>query len=199
MDKRTIKKSIAQTAYNIGFGGKKHFLTYDIYRVFPRLISILTTIIGVFQLSIWYESINNEKGKDFFSISIIAIGIIGLVLDLISDNKEKYNLAGRELLDYFNELRDMYNLIDSEVTEEILQSTEQRRKEIVIEAKNISISNQAILTHWLTNISFFKSMQSHWIVKELDLKFKDKYPLLHFETLIFVLIFILVVKWLFCF
>ncbi|MBU8803368.1 SLATT domain-containing protein [Bacillus spizizenii] len=199
MEKRTIKKSIAQTAYNIGFGGKKHFLTYDIYRVFPRLISILTTIIGVFQLSIWYESINNDKGKDFFSISIIAIGIIGLVLDLISDNKEKYNLAGRELLDYFNELRDMYNLIDNDVSDEILQSTEQRRKEIVIEAKHISISNQAILTHWLTNISFFKSMQSQWIVKELDLKFKDKYPFLHFETIIFILIFILVVKFLLCF
>ncbi|HDR7388332.1 TPA: SLATT domain-containing protein [Bacillus toyonensis] len=189
MDKETLLHNIARTAYNIGFGGKKHFVTYDIYRVFPRLISILVTIIGVYQLSIWYKSVDNEGVKDFISISLIAVGIIGLVLDLLGDNKQEYNIVGKKMLRYFNELSDMYFEIKNQQGPiNNWESYERRRREIIDDVDQRSLSNQAIFTHWWTHIAFFKTMQSNWVIKELKLGFKDKYPIFHIETLFFVII-----------
>ncbi|WP_242285179.1 SLATT domain-containing protein [Bacillus cereus group sp. BfR-BA-01394] len=189
MDKETLLHNIARTAYNIGFGGKKHFVTYDMYRVFPRLISIITTIIGVYQLSIWYKSVDNEGVKDFISISLIAVGIIGLVLDLLGDNKQEYNIVGKKMLRYFNELGDMYNDIKNQQGPvNNLEIYEQRRREISEDVDQCSLSDQAIFTHWWTHIAFFNTMQSNWVVKELKLGFKDRYPIFHIETLFLVII-----------
>jgi len=187
MDKQTLLTNIARSAYNIGFGGKKHFITYDIYRIAPRLISVLTTIVGVYQLSTWYEKINDLQAKDLVSITLIAFGIIGLVLDLLSDNKDKYEQAGRKLIDYYNELTAIYYAVKSQNDPiQNWQIYENRRKDIVTEASSFSISNQAILTHWFTHFGFFKTMQSDWVVKELGLTFKSKYPFVHIETFIFI-------------
>ncbi|PFF51384.1 SLATT domain-containing protein [Bacillus cereus] len=194
MDKETLLHNIARTAYNIGFGGKKHFVTYDIYRVFPRLISILVTIIGVYQLSIWYKSVDNEGVKDFISISLIAVGIIGLVLDLLGDNKQEYNIVGKKMLRYFNELSDMYFEIKNQQGPiNNWESYEQRRREIIDDVDQCSLSNQAIFTHWWTHIAFFKTMQSNWVIKELKLGFKDRYPIFHIETVIFLIIIVLLI------
>ena len=35
MDKNTLLKMIAETGYNVGFGAKKHFATYDIVEKAP--------------------------------------------------------------------------------------------------------------------------------------------------------------------
>ena len=36
MNKKQFKKEIAENAYNIGFGAKKHFASYDILTKFPN-------------------------------------------------------------------------------------------------------------------------------------------------------------------
>ena len=52
MNKSDLLKSIAEKGYDIGFGAKKHFATYDIIEKTPGLISFISTAVGVYALVI---------------------------------------------------------------------------------------------------------------------------------------------------
>jgi hypothetical protein len=88
MEKKILMDSIALSALQIGIRRSKSFISYDIYRVFPRLISIATFSIGVFQLSSIYNRSNSEVGKELISVFLLIIGVFGISLDFLSDGKE---------------------------------------------------------------------------------------------------------------
>jgi hypothetical protein len=46
MDKNNLQKQIAETAYNVGFGAKKPFASYDIIDKMPGVISFLSLATG---------------------------------------------------------------------------------------------------------------------------------------------------------
>lgn len=195
LNKTNLLKNIAQCGYDIGFGGKKHFITYDLLRITPRLISVLTMILGVFQLLSWYKVNVNSGSQDAIAAALIAIGLIALVVDLMSDNKEEYNVVGKQLIMYFNELRRMHLTVISKDESDDFTVQITRLEEIVDEASKISISKQAICTHWLTHFGFFYVMQSKWVVDELKLNWRDKYPLFHLETMAFMVIVLMILYW----
>ncbi|MEK4009950.1 SLATT domain-containing protein [Peribacillus sp. FSL M8-0224] len=190
-EKDSLLKNIAETGYAIGFGGKKHFMTYDLYRIFPRLISCITIFIGIMQLTnIYKETVHTNVG-DVISAVLIIVGILGLVLDFHGDNKDQYEVAGKKLHSLFNELRTMYNEV--KYTEEIdLAPYKVRLKEIQKESE-IGISKQAIGTHIITHFGFFQVMQSKWVTEELKLTTKDKFPFLHWESFCLYLFGILII------
>ncbi|MDD2815100.1 MAG: hypothetical protein PHP00_05095 [Thiotrichaceae bacterium] len=43
-------KSIADTGYNVGFGAKKHFATYDIVEKMPGFINFISIVFGIYAL-----------------------------------------------------------------------------------------------------------------------------------------------------
>lgn len=188
MNKTNLLQSIAQSAYDIGFGGKKHFITYDILRITPRAISVLTMILGVYQLLTWYKENVTAGKQDFIAATLIAIGLIALVIDLLSDSKEEYNLVGKRLLNFFNELRRMHLTVSAMDETSDFSTFIARHEAIVNEASTISISKQTIFTHWLTHFGFFYVMQSKWVVSELKLTWRDKYPIMHMETYIIAIV-----------
>lgn len=193
MDKTALLKNIASTAYNIGFGGKKHLKTYDIYSKFPRFLSIFTIIIGVFQLLNVYKENFNVTAQDIISATLITIGIISLVLDFNGEKKDLYNETGKKLLSLFNELRIMYHTIQNSSDQTQLNLSHKRLQEIEIEASSISISSQALCTNLLTHHGFFAELQSDWVSKELGLTWKDKFPRFHWESLLIYLFLICLV------
>lgn len=192
MEKRTLLKKIAETGYNIGFGGKKHFVTYDLYRIFPRLIGSVTIMIGIIQLTDLYKDFINPYVGDLLSALLIVVGVFGLVIDFSSENKERYEEAGKVLLRLFNELRNMYHEVESLPDNSNLNSYNEEIKKITDEASLTAISRQAIGTHIITHFGFFQVMQSNWVVKELGLTRRDKFPFFHWES-IFLLIVVIVV------
>jgi SMODS and SLOG-associating 2TM effector domain 6 len=182
MEKDALLKSIAETGYNVGFGGKKHFITYDFYRVFPRLISCVTIFVGIIQLTnIYKENVQTNLG-DLLSALLIIVGVIGLVLDFHGDNKDLYEVAGKQLISLFNELRGMYHEVKNTEENIDLEAFKLRLKEIQKEFDDVSISKQAICTHIITHFGFFQVMQSKWVVEELKLTTKDKFPFFHWES-----------------
>lgn len=192
--KQSILYNIAQAAYDIGFGGKKHFITYDIHRVLPRFISVATLIVGIIQLSSFYQDTSNLV-QEWLSISLIIIGVISLVLDLLGDRKEEYELTGKRLIGYFNELRRMYFEVKNLGDSADFSSYTNRLNEICQDASNISISRQAIGIHLITHFGFFNVMQTNWVVSELKLTWRDKFPLYHWEMILLLsLIIAIVVK-----
>ena len=47
MNKLDLLKSIAEKGYDVGFGAKKHFATYDIIEKTPGLISFSSMAFGI--------------------------------------------------------------------------------------------------------------------------------------------------------
>lgn len=184
--KAALLKSIAQSGYNIGFGAKKHFITFDLYRILPKFTSFFTLGIGVLQLTDWYKKICGAESQELFSVFLIIIGLLAFTVDLVGKGHERYKLSGEELISKFNRLRNMYNQVKalpvSQSTDLQIFWTELHT--IEADARMVSIAEQAICTHIATNVLFFNSMQVDWLVKELNLGIKDKFPFLHIESFV---------------
>ena len=61
MNKNNLKRYIAKTAYNVGFGAKKNFASYDIVRNLNQYTSILSMIVAV--LALVFEVFNQSCPK----------------------------------------------------------------------------------------------------------------------------------------
>ncbi|TGM23610.1 SLATT domain-containing protein [Leptospira selangorensis] len=78
MNKKDLLKNIAESAYNIGFGAKVHFSTFDIVDKIPGFIGFLSLSIGILALFIPIFSAKLLSG------SLIILGIISLLIDRYS-------------------------------------------------------------------------------------------------------------------
>lgn len=50
MKRESLLTLIAETGYNVGYGAKKHFATYDIIEKIPGWIALFSIAAGVFAL-----------------------------------------------------------------------------------------------------------------------------------------------------
>lgn len=179
--KASLLRSVAESGYNVGFGAKRHFKTYDMLRFAPKLISWMIIFIGIMQLSSYYKDFakNDPNASELTTIILIIIGIIGLIIDHCSFDKEQYNQAGIKLIRLFNELRIMYNQIKGMDENSDFSTQLDRLNQIIDEASKIGISEQLMFSGWLTHISFFGGeTQIDWIDEQLNFNFfKDKCPI----------------------
>ena len=76
MTKQDLLKNIADTAYNVGFGAKKHFATYDITAKVPGFIGFVSTAVGVFGLV--FDLLSTKT----LSAAFIVLGIMGICITL---------------------------------------------------------------------------------------------------------------------
>lgn len=194
MKKNELLKLIAQTSYNVGFGAKKHFATYDLYRILPRFTSIIILIIGIVQISCLYKSsiFNNTNFNDILAITLIISSLLALFVDTVSANKEGINKKAKELTQFFHDLHKLYSEIKGLDSENVDDKYIQQLLEIENNAKKISDSNLAIFVNIYTHWCFFGGgMQIDWIDEQLHFKIKDKFPFLHYEAFILYAILIL--------
>ncbi|MEK7757209.1 MAG: SLATT domain-containing protein, partial [Planctomycetota bacterium] len=102
MTKPDLLKHIADTAYNVGFGAKKHFATYDITDKVPAVIGFTSTAIGIFSLFVdWLAT-------KFFSAAFIVLGVLGISIALYDHKKAEYAEVGQKLTQLFNKLKALY-------------------------------------------------------------------------------------------
>lgn len=194
MQKNELLKTIAQTAYNVGFGAKKHFVTYDLYRLMPRTISFIVLAVGIFQLTcIYKELISTTYLSDMLAATLIILGFLGFTIDLAGYNKKEIESAGKNIINLFNQLRILY--YEAKNTEcNNYKEYIAKLRQIEDEFKQISISDLAIGINLLTHFAFFGgSTQIDWIDEQLNFKLKDKFPFFHYESIIlyFIIIFLL--------
>lgn len=184
MDKNSLLKSLAEKGYNIGFGARKTFLSYGIYSKIPRFLSLCTVFVGVYQMTTRYKSLYPGT-QEIVSVIIICIGILALILDAGSKDKEHYNQVGKQLACLYNELQTMYNTARNMDDHADFSPIEKRMKEIEAEVHRIAISDQVPFTHIITNLYFFYGgTQIDWINEQLHFTIKDKFPFLHYEAII---------------
>jgi hypothetical protein len=168
VDKNTLKRLIASSAYNVGFGAKKHLATYDMVEKTPGWIGFISASVGIASL-VW-EIFSTKE----ISAALLILGIVSYCVGVYSSRSSEYNDVGKALTDHFRDLTWLYHSVDSssEVSE-----IKKRVDEINANASEISISKQILFSDWYAHLKFFGQNQSGWVVKELNLGFwRDQVP-----------------------
>jgi len=171
MNRDDLLKLIADTAYNIGFGAKKHFATFDIVTKVPGLIRIFSIAVGIYFLAL--DALPNR----FLSASFIILGIISLYISFYDSQKDKYEEAGIALIQLFNELKKLYFHV-KEAGDDTLPESIEKLTQIENKYYQLSISKQILFSDWYTHYKFFWQYQIDWVEEQKHFKlFTDKIPL----------------------
>jgi hypothetical protein len=171
MTKEMLLKSLATNGYNVGFGAKKNFASYDIIIKLPSWISFLVLAIGIIQLG--YPIIGNCK---WLSTILILVSVAALYVNVFNSTVENFEKEGIRLTKIFNQLRNLYLQVESETkTNFTCEVTEMNS--IMVDFYSNVISKQVFLSQWFAHFKFFYEMQIDWIDEQLKFKFfKDKVP-----------------------
>lgn len=171
MTRQDLLRNIAETAYNVGFGAKKHFATYDITDKIPAVIGFVSVAMGIFGLV--FESLAAKLP----SATLVALGVLGMVIALYDHKKDQYAKCGAELTHLFNELKRLYFNVKS-ATESDLPALEQKFMAIEAEYSKLGISDQILFSGWFAHYKFFWEQQIDWIEEQKRFTvFRDKIPL----------------------
>ncbi|MER0510753.1 SLATT domain-containing protein [Aeromonas veronii] len=172
MKKSDLLKSIAEKGYDVGFGAKKHFATYDIIEKTPGFISFISMAIGIYALCV--DSLSTK----IVSATFIVLGIVGLYISMNIHRKNEYEKAGSALTRYFNEIKSLYIEVKGLEDEENLDEYHERLKIIEDKFYSESITKQIMFSNWYAHYKFFWEHQINWIDEQLHFKLlRDKIPL----------------------
>ena len=181
MTKDDLLKHIAETAYNVGFGAKKHFATYDIVAKAPGWISLISLAFGIYAL------VFDELNTKFISATFIILGVAGMYITFYDAKKSDYITSGVALTDYFNELKRLYGIVKSSTGS--LDPYIQRLEEIEKQYTQVGSSHHVALSNWYAHYKFFWEQQVGWIDEQLNFNFfRDKIPLSLWFTIFIVII-----------
>lgn len=185
MTKGDLLRSIAETGYNVGFGAKKHFATYDIVEKMPGWIGFFSTAFGIYALV--FEQLSGK----FLAASLSIIGICSFYISPYERDKSKHDKAGEKLTTIFNGLRDNYRSLKSYEGEDFsLFYDEFKRLENEYYGSNIS--KQILFSDWYAHYKFFWQHQIEWVDEQKHFSFfRDKIPLSFMLAFTIVVLFLL--------
>jgi hypothetical protein len=171
MKKELLLSRIADTAYNVGYGAKKHFATYDIVEKAPGWIGFISMGVGVFALFV------DLLATKQVSAILIIFGISGLLINSYNETKQKYEQKGILLTGIFNELKELYLLVKSSDKSEFVEEND-KLSEIESRFCSNCISKQILFSDWYAHYKFFWQHQIDWVDEQKHFRFwRDKVPL----------------------
>lgn len=179
MDRDGILKIIAEAGYNVGFGAKKHFATYDIVEKAPGIISFFSIAFGVYSLAF------SELSIRFLSALFTVLGVVGVYIQSYDSKKSEYESSGIALTRIFNELNRLYNRAKIS-TENDFSGIMEELREIEGRYYGCCISKQILFSDWYAHYKFFWQHQIEWVNEQKRFRlFRDKVPL---SFVVFVLL-----------
>lgn len=182
MNKEKLLRSLAENGYNVLFGAKKHFATYDIVEKVPGFFALASLLIGVWQI---YKP--DFKYANEVSVVLICLNIIALSISLYNSEKEKYKEAGNRLIVLHNKLRSLYYKVQDSTAEDF-HAEEEEMNRIMDEFYKINITKQITTSDWYTHYKFFFQSQYEWINEQKHFTWKDKIPFSFVATVAVVLL-----------
>lgn len=172
MNQASLLKNIAETGYNVGFGGRKHWATYDIVEKIPGIIGFLGTALGIFSLV--YDSLSTKD----ISATMAVIGIIGIYISVYDSKKPEYEKAAIELTQVYNGLRDLYSKVKSAAPTDDFTPHAVELGALENRYYSASISKQILFSDWYAHYKFFWQYQIEWVAEQKQFTFcRDKVPL----------------------
>lgn len=172
MNQNSLLKNIAETGYNVGFGGRKHWATYDIVDKVPGIIGFFGTALGI--LSLVHDSLSAKN----ISATMAVMGIIGIYISLYDSKKSDYERSAKEITKVYNRLRDLYRQVQSASPGADLEIYEIELRSLENNYYNLSISKQILFSDWYAHYKFFWQYQIDWVSEQKNFSFvRDKVPL----------------------
>ena len=181
MIKSDLLKSIAEKGYDVGFGAKKHFATYDIIERAPGLIGFSSMAFGIFALAV------NDISTELTSATFILLGVIGLYISLNDHKKSSYEQSGVALTRLYNELKALYFKVKS--LDEVSDFSVLQKELSDIESRYYPacISKQILFSNWYAHYKFYWEHQIDWVNEQLNFSFfRDKVPLSLWLTILII-------------
>lgn len=192
MKKDDLLKTIAETGYNVGFGAKKHFATYDILDKAPGFISLASSSFGIYALA--SDGLKNK----FISASFIVLGIVGLYINFYAIKKSDYEKSGVTQTKLYNQLGDLYREVKGLDENDYLQRSDEFSgilNTIRDEYYDCCQSKQIFLSDWYAHYKFFWQHQIDWVKEGRKFNFfRDMIPLSFWLSLIALIIILVVWK-----
>lgn len=172
MSQASLLKSIAETGYNVGFGGRKHWATYDIVDKIPGWIGFVGTALGIFSLV--YESLSAKN----ISAAMAVLGVIGIYISVYDSKKSDYEKSAVEITMIFNGLRDLYREVEALAANADFSIYQARLTTFESRYYGVSISKQILFSDWYAHYKFFWQYQIDWLANQKSFSFwRDKVPL----------------------
>lgn len=181
MDKDRLLKTIAEKGYDVAFGVKKTFATYDIVGKGPGWVGLISSAVGIFALI--YDPLSAKVPS---AILLIA-GIASLYLSFY--RAEEYEKAANKLLSQYNRLKSLYRSVQSG---QELTAAKIEFDSIDVEYYSTTISRQVFLSGWYAHYKLFAETQIDWMDEQLHFTWKDKCPLSAWITIAVMVIAIVV-------
>jgi hypothetical protein len=167
MNQDQLLRTIAETGYNVGFGAKKTFATYDIIEKGPGWIGFISFVVGLFGLI--YEALTAKVP----SAILLTAGVAALYISQYRGCD--YEDAGNKLTKLFNRLRILYADVKSGAD---LKASKAKLTAIQTEYYATTVGKQIFLSDWYAHYKFFAQMQIDWMDEQLHFGWwKDKIPL----------------------
>lgn len=171
MTRDDLLKNLAQTGYNIGFGAKKHFATYDMVNKMPGFINFFSLAFGVYAL------VFDKLSTKALSAAFLVLGIMGLYISYYDTMKDAYEKAGVKLTQLYNEVGRLYCKVKI-VPDEELQDCIRALMEIEGQYFENCISKQIMFSDWYAHYKFFWQHQIEWVDEQKHFTLlRDKVPL----------------------
>ncbi|NIE52998.1 SLATT domain-containing protein [Pantoea sp. Ap-870] len=186
MQKKDLLNHIASAGYNVGFGAKKSFATFDIVSKIPGWIGIISLAVSIFGLYM------DEMSSKHIAAIFIILSIGSLYINFYDSDKNKYEEAGKMQTSIFRKIERLYYDAKSEDAPDSVKFISQLDN-LMQEFDKSTITKQIFGSNWYAHYKFFSEMEKRWIEEQLSLTFwKDKFPntlkIFIFTTLAIVLI-----------
>jgi len=170
MTKEKLLKTIAEHGYNVGFGAKKNFASFDIVNKLPNWFGFIILAIGIIQLA--YPSLAIKE----VSIILILTSIATLYVACYNSSVSEFEKEGIRSTMIFNQLRNLYYIVQSSSKSDYSDDVS-KLEQIMADFYSATVTKQVFLSQWYAHFKFFYEMQIDWIDEQLKFKFfKDKFP-----------------------
>jgi SMODS and SLOG-associating 2TM effector domain 6 len=184
MNKQELLKYIAIAGYDVGFGAKKHFSTFDIIEKGPGWLGFFSLVGGIYGLFVPFWSLTHV------SAVFVVFGVISLYIGMYGVEKHRYEDSGKKLTQGFQDLHALYRIVKSMPDGANMSVHVQEAQTIRADALACCISKQIFLSDWYAHFKFFWQMQIDWIDEVRPFRFfRDKIPLsAYFVTILLVVL-----------
>lgn len=183
MKRDDLLKCIADTGYNVGFGAKKHFATYDLVEKSPGWISFLSIAFGIYSLAF------KELSTSFLSASFTILGVVSLYVSMYDAKKSEYEKAGIKLTKIYNQLRVLYYSAKGKNDSDDLTQLINKYRQLESQYCSVGLSKQILFSDWYAHYKFFWQHQIEWVDEQKKFRFfRDKVPLSFYVFLVVVIV-----------
>jgi hypothetical protein len=175
MDKDRLLRLIAEKGYDVLFGVKKTFATYDIVSKGPGWIGFVSLAVGVFAL------IYDPLSAKLPSAILVIAGIASLYISFY--RAEEYERSANNQLSVYNRLKSLYLSVQSG-----LDPVAVKAEYDAIDAHyyTTTTSKQIFLSGWYAHYKLFAETQIDWMEEQKQFSWKDKWPVSARITIVLV-------------